>query len=331
MKKTIVLFLVLCNGITAFSQCKELIEEIKNQQTTIDSLRDDSNRKANEYTAGLSKLQEQIKALEKEKDDFNKKIKDSEKEKDNLNKKIKDLEKDIANLNKNKVKIENDNLQKQVDRLTTNVTELTQRISEKDKQIAEAKQNGEQKAKEEKVKGKNETLANILNSYKNRKFDDLIRSSTKLSVQHDMLLAGNNEEVKPALSDLVSYFNAEELLATKFDAAKIQNAQTQLSQINRQSALLDKLKENIEYYKDFNDELKKTVEKLIDLDSRKSASETELQKQKFNDIVIELSGYMYDYYDYGNYPYLSGIVLEIIKRKKPDADADITDLLKKLQ
>jgi len=314
MKKIIVLFLVLYNGLAAFSQCKELIEEVKNQQTTIDSLQ---NKVLRPLENEVSKLQGQIKVLENDKV--------------GLNKKIKDFEKDIAELNKNKIKIERDTLQEQVGRSTTQIAELSQKLSEKDKQISAEKQECEQKLREEKEKSKNEALANLLNTYKNKKFDDLIKTSTKLSVQRDMQLVGDNTEVKPILSDLEKYFNAEELLTKKFDAAEIKNAQIQLSQIEQQSALLDKLKENVEYYKDFNDELKKTIEKLIDLDKRKVADgDTEIQKLKFQEILSELSNYIYNYYDYGNYPYLSDIVLEIIKRKQPNADADIKDLLSRL-
>ena len=314
MKKIIILFLVLSNGLAVFSQCKELIEEVKNQQMTIDSLQ---NKVIKALENETSKLQGQIKVLEDDKI--------------GLNKKIKDFEKDVADLNKNKVKVERDALQEQAGRSTAQIAELSQQLSEKDKQISTEKQKYEQKLREEKEKGKNEALANLLNIYKNKKFDDLIKTSTKLSVQRDMQLVGDNAEMRPVLSDLEKYFDAEELLTRKFDAAQIKNAQIQLNQINQKSELLDKLKENVEYYKDFNDELKKTIEKLVNLDKRKVADgDAEIQKLKFQEILSELSNYMYNYYDYGNYPYLSDIVLEIIKRKQPNADADISDLLKKL-
>ena len=193
------------------------------------------------------------------------------------------------------------------------------------------KEEYEQILRTEKEKGKNEALANFFDIYQNNKFDDLIKASTKLSVQRDMQLVGDDAEMQLVLSDLEKYFNTEELLVQKFDATQIKNAQTQLNQINRQSELLDKLKENIEYYKDFNDELKRTIERLVKLDEQKVADgDTEIQKLKFNEILSELSNYMYNYYDYGNYPYLSNIVLEIIKRKHPNADAEIRDLLGKL-
>ena len=313
MKKVIILFLVLGNSLVAFSQCKELIEEIKSQQTTIDSLQ---NKIIKPLWKEVSELQGQIKSL------TNDTV--------NLSKKIKKIEKDIADLSKNKVKIERDTLQVQLGRLNEQIAELGQILSEKDKEISIEKQKCKQILHEEKEKGKSEALVNIVNSYKNKKIDDLIETSTKESVRRDMQLVGNNTEINLILSDLEKYFNAKELLAKKFDATQIKNAQIQLNQIKQQSALLDKLKENVEYYKDFYDELKKTIERLVNLDKLESADgDTEIQKRKFQKILSELSSYMYNYYDYENYPYLSDIVLEIIKRKRSDADANIKDLLDK--
>jgi peptidoglycan hydrolase CwlO-like protein len=319
MKKIVVLTLFACWFSAAFSQ-DNLVKAI---------LANDSLQKQ-----VINDLNKKIKDLEKEKDDLSKKMKDLEKEKGDLNKKIKDLEKDIADLNRNKIKIERDDLQKQVDHLTANIAELTQKISEKDKQIAEEKQIGEQKAKEARKTGENDVLAKTVNSYKGIPFEILIKSSTKLSVQRDKQLVINNEEVKPVLLDLAKYFDAQELLAKKFDAAKIKDAQTQLNQIQQQSESLNKLKENIENYQTFTDGIKESIEKIIALDNKESVSDMpeEVQKRKFDKILAELSSYIFNYdFNFMDYPYLSDIVLDIIKRKQPNADADITDILKKLQ
>jgi hypothetical protein len=49
-------------------------------------------------------------------------------------------------------------------------------------------------------------------------------------------------------------------------------------------------------------------------------------------VLSEISVYIFNYdFNFTYYPYLSNIVLEIIKRKQPDADADISDLLNALQ
>jgi hypothetical protein len=147
-----------------------------------------------------------------------------------------------------------------------------------------------------------------------------------------MQLLNNNPEIKQILNDLQIYFHSQKLLSEKFDAAKIKNAQMQLSQLKNKSYALDALKDKIDFYKDFNIELKETINLIIKLDAEKSAQDdSEIKKMKFNDIVLILSGYMYNYYDYTQYPYLSDVMIEIIKRKKLNPDADITDLLKKIE
>jgi len=47
------------------------------------------------------------------------------------------------------------------------------------------------------------------------------------------------------------------------------------------------------------------------------------------EIMAELSDYFYNYsFDFAEYPYLTGIVMEIINRKQRDANADISDLMR---
>ncbi len=177
----------------------------------------------------------------------------------------------------------------------------------------------------------NEVLITLIHTYQNKSFDDLIRTSTKQSVRRDKQLIGQNEEITPILTDLETYFDAHELLTQKYNPTDIKNAQDQLRPLSQSSQLLDQLRENIRYYKDFSDKLKKTVEKLVRLDEEKAAARIEeIQEMKLNEILYELSNYMYNYYDYTNYPYLSEIISQIIKRKYPNADANIKDLLEKL-
>lgn len=249
-----------------------------------------------------------------------------------LQKNIETEKQKVIDLDKNKVKTERDGLLKKVDSLSAVVLTLNGAISDKEAQITAVKTTGAQKAQDEKEKGKAEVWASIVNSYKDKLFDDLIKSSTKGSIARDMQLVGNNQEVKPVLNDLQIYFNAQELFKAKFDAVQIKSAQKQLSQLKRQSKLIDTLKDDVESYQEFNTVLKDTtITKLIKLDESESAGDdSKIKKLKFKKIVIILAEYIYDYYDYTKYPYLSDIVLEIIKRKHLNADADITDLLIKL-
>lgn len=234
------------------------------------------------------------------------------------------LKEEISKLNKSKIKKDRDYLLTKVDSLNDEIIKQKSIIEEKELQY----KNEKVQAKED---GKKEALASIVNTYKNIEFDDLIKTNTKSAVSRDIQLVGDNTEIKQVLEDLQIYFNVKELLLEKFDAIKIKNAEMQLSKIKCKSKLLATLKTDVRYYKDFNNDLKSTINKLVDLDKLTSAGgNSDIQKMKFNDIVVIVSGYMYDYYDYVNYPYLSDIVLEIIKIKRGDADKDISYLLTEL-
>jgi len=242
---------------------------------------------------------------------------------------IKTLRTDLSKLKEFKKKKKT--LDAQIIQKNHSIDSLRITINIKDEEIFKAKHNGEQKAQEEKENGKKEILSSIVRMYQ-KPFDELIKSITKESVARDMQLVGNNPELKPVLNDLQIYFNALELLSEKFDSVQNKNAQMQLRQIKRQSKLLNALKDYVGSYQNYNTALKETIIKLDSLDNRKSAnSDFIIQKLKFNEIVTILTDYIYNYYDYAKYPYLSDIMLEIIKRKQLNADDDVTNLLIKLQ
>ncbi len=256
----------------------------------------------------------------------------------NLQKQISDLRNEVSveknkvsDLNENKIKKERDHLNSKVDSLNILLSKKEQIIVEKENQITNEKLNVQTTATNAKKVGKEEVLSEISNFYKNKLFDDLIISSTKESIARDMQLLVNNLELKPLLTELQNYFKAQDLLSEKCDAVQIKNAQANLNQIIRQSQLLDALKNNLQDYNDFNTKLKETIAQVVSLDKSKSADgNSVIQKLKFNEIVTSLADYMYNYYDYTNYPYLSNIIIEIIKRKQFDADKNIEDLLVKL-
>lgn len=319
MKKIIVLALLIWSVNIAYSQIDSLfIKDYEQKIHEISKLKNDLQVEKNRFSSlsavykkDTLKLQTQIKKMEKELSSSNLKV---------------------SALNKNKIKEERDNLQRKVDSLNALISKQNQTIKDKDDQISNEKIIAKTTADNARNDGKVEVLARIVNSYKNRSFDDLIEFSSKESVARDRQLVATNPEVIPILNDLHIYFKSFELLLEKFDAVKIKNAQTQLRQIKRQSNLLEVLKDNIDSYNDLNAALRETISQLVELDKSKStAGDAAIQKLKYNDIVTILTDYIYNYYSYVKNPYLSDIVNETINRKHFDADADMTDLLNKLQ
>ena len=318
MKKVFVLIILICSVISTYSQTDSLF--LKNYEQKIlenNKLRSELQEEKQNFSALNEAYKKDTLALQKEIRDLSGEVA-MEKEK-------------VSELNKNKIKEERDNLLKKVDSLNAVISKQNQLIVDKDKQIINEKANAKTSADSAKNNGKAEAFSSIINFYKNHSFDDLIQSSTLESIGRDLQLVGNNPEVNLILNDLQIYFSALELISQKYDAVNIKSAQTQLNLIKQQSKLLDVLKVNVEYYEDFNTDLKKTIEKIVDLDKIKTAAGSpEIQKLKFNEVLSILTDYMYNYYDYAKYPYLSEIMLEIIKRKQPNADSSIIDLLQRL-
>jgi chromosome segregation ATPase len=300
--------LILCNVFAAYSQDLILIGEIKKSTLQIDS------------------LQKELVSAKGKNDSLNKNTTE-------LQKQVKELEKELNGLKKFKEqkKITDQQLQQKNDSIVQFVSE----IAKKDAEIKNEQADGKQKANEKYREGQQSITAGILKDYHNKPFDGLIKISTAQSVRRDYELSvnGNDSASKLVLSDLRAYFDAKELLEKKFDEKQI-NAVLSAPTIKRQSELFDKLKKNLEAYRDFNDGLKETIEKIVSIDERNKVAgmDNDIQKLKFYDIMSEISLYLFNYdFNFVDYPWLSDIVLEIIKRKQPDPDANISDLLNKIK
>jgi len=321
MKKIIVVILIMFGVSNAYTQ--DLIKEIQKLTLANDSLQkqvikplNDSILKLNSaHSNEIAKLNEQLKALENEKSE--------------LNKKIKTLESTVAELNKNKIKIERDNLQAKCDSLIIKVKELENLISAKDKQIAQEKELGQQKSIQEKEKGKSEILNLIIQTY-NKPLDELIINTNIKSVERDMSIVGDKTVVQQKLLSLQKYFNSEQVLNEKYSEQRVENALTQLKSIE-QTELVLKLIDKLSKYKLCNDGLKTTIDKILEIDKKFVANDEYTQKTKLNDVLAEIAWYFRNYrFNFIDYPYLSEIVLEIIKLKQKDANTDIAILKEKL-
>ncbi len=289
---------------SAFAQ-KDLIDRLLKQEIEIDSLKK------------IVRSETDIRQILK-------------KENNSLQDSVKNLNTNLANLEevKKSKKIIDSILKHKIDSIVL----LKKGITEIETQITIERQKSDLKAKEENDKGKNEILSIIVNRYKDQSFDELIKSSTKQSVLQDLMLFKNQSEITQILSELQIYFIAKELIDAKLDITQIQIQEKQLSLNKKQSAELEKIKKIISNYQTFNDGLKQTLGNIIALDEREVVSgNKEIQKKKFDKILAELSSYIFNYgFTFSDYPYLSNIILELIKRKQPNADAEISDLLKKL-
>lgn len=217
--------------------------------------------------------------------------------------------------------------------LTDSLVLIKTDLLKKDKQISDELRKGETREQEKYEAGKMESISSITNSYKGKTFDQVLTFSTRESAKRDLQIFQNQIEIKQMLTDIEKYFTAKELLDAKFDNQQLMDCEVQLEKIKQKSTKLDKLKEVISSYKTLNNGLKETLDRIKALDNAESVSKMskDVQKKKFDKILAELSSFIFNYdFNVTDYPYLSDIFLEIFKRKQPNPDADISDLINKL-
>lgn len=304
MKIKITIIIVLFNQFSVFSQ-QDVMKEFAKQAVAIDSLK---------------------KVIKIEKENY-KILVDSLTKKEESIKSLKSILSKLNEFNRDKKKIEALILQK-----TDSIIKLKKEKSELSLKISNDRITWEQKILDEKEKTKSEILTKIANTYKNKNFDDLIVSSNKLSIQRDLQLLGENNELKQILMDLNKYFEAKSLLDKPFDVEQKNIFLVELNKIKQQSALLVKLKENLDNYQLLDKGLKDCLNSITALDKKATVSGMgkEIQQKKLNKILTEITNYIFNYDLYSNdYPYLSNILFELVKTKVPNPDQDITGLLKK--
>ena len=303
MKIKITIVFVLFNLFSVFSQ-QDLIKELGKQAVIIDSLKKVTKTEKENYRI-------QSEALK------------------NKNDSIKILKLTLSKLEKYKTeKGKIDNLIKQKN---DSIILLKNQKSELSLKISKERMIGEQKILDEKEKAKSEILTKIINTYKGKKFDDLIGASNKFSIERDLQLIGENNDLKQIFIDLNKYFEAILLLDQPFDTEKIKKAQNELLTIKQQSVFLDKLKDQIENYQLIDKGFKDCIIKINSIDKNITAKNDEfIKKDKLNKILTEVSKYIFDYdFNFSDYPYLSNILFQVIKIKFPNSDQDISKLIAK--
>jgi hypothetical protein len=211
---------------------------------------------------------------------------------------------------------------------------LKKQIIQKEDETKTIIEKSKKDAVTEKDNGRNEVLNQLVYTYKNNSFDDLIHSSSIKSVQRDKQLIGNNTDVKQIITELEIYFSALNLFSNKFNAPQVNDAISQVNLIKQQSKLVSTLKDNLDNFKTFNEGLNAAIRNIVALDKKEyvKGMSDQVVKSKLNKVLSEISKFVFEYnFNFVDYPYLSDIVLEIIKRKQPSPDAEVNDLLNKIE
>jgi len=321
MKRILVLSMIIFGFSSAFSQ--DLIKAI--QQLTIenDSLKKQAIKPLYDSIIILNSINRAI-VLESQN-----KVKALEDDKRDLIKKVENIENKITKLNENKIKVEHDSLKLKVDSLSARVEDFKKILSQKELQIINERQSAIRKSIEEKEKGKQEVLNQIFQAY-NKPFDELIKMSTIKTVERDLTLVRNYNELREKYLQLQKYFSSKAVLSEKYNERSINSAQRQISSMAQTEPVMH-LSNKLNEYKLYNEGLIAAIEKILIIDRQMIANDDSDQKRKLNLILAEISSYFRNYrFNFSDYPYLSDIILEIMKQKQRDANTDISSFLDKL-
>lgn len=317
--KNIIFILIFIGGVfTSYSQVTLSIDEYNGLRTEIDSLQKGLKQVSIE---NVNLKKESSKQSDSLRNLFHKLEKENNtliKEKGTLSTELALQKKEVGDFNKNS----RENLAT-IEILQTKLNKLNEEYAAFKKQslISEQKQF---------ERGKQEVLSTVTNSYGKLSFDEMIKASSEGQVKRDLKLVVD-KELKKKLEDLDVYFSAKKVLGSKFDKQIVQASLHKAQTINDKSSLVNLLIDNLSNYKLRNDALKDVIQKIQDVDNRFIANTDKDQTEKEVLILSEISWYFYNYdYNFEDYPYLSSIIMEIMKTKHKDANIDTTYILDKL-
>jgi hypothetical protein len=208
--------------------------------------------------------------------------------------------------------------------------ELKDTLNQKVNELAELKKEKEKSNRINYLKGKQDILNTLTQGYELLSFDEMIRASSQDQIHRDLRLIDKGE-LHQKLKNLDSYFSGKDVLTQKYDPSNVQYELEMARLIKENSVLVEELIENLDNYKPRNDGLKEAIQKIQVIDEKFIANTEKNQKDKEVLILAEISWYLYNYeFDFENYPYLSSIIIQIMKEKHKDANWDISGILEQL-
>lgn len=244
---------------------------------------------------------------------------------------VKIVKRDLHDLRK--FKEEKDNLNTQLIQKSDSISLMKLTLSKTNEQLATEKRNTQRLAGEEREKSKENLSKFIIEFYQSSPFDNLIDLSSLDFIRRDARLMTRASDLQPLSGNLDKFFAATKALQNKFDAERVNEALNELSKMPGESKKANKMRDLLGNYKTFSDGLRETITKLIALDKIESVANMpeSVKKAKYNKVFSEISRYIFNYdLKFSDYPYLTGVISEIIKLKQPNPDADISGYSSKL-
>ncbi|MCL2283823.1 MAG: hypothetical protein FWC26_10965 [Fibromonadales bacterium] len=184
---------------------------------------------------------------------------------------------------------------------------------------------------------KNLKKTNKKNSYE---YQDSIKMLAKINDEMNMRLKKMRNDLAEAEKDIEKCYDknskkqgmAKQVLTERYNEEKVKNNIKVLNVLDRKDSTI-KLIKVLEGYKEYNENLKVVIEKIIEITNDEIGETDRQQERKLGNILSVLSQYIHNNrfnLKFSDYPYLSSIIFEIMDIKQNDVNADISGLLVKL-
>lgn len=304
MKRILITLLTFIIGLSAFSQERQTLDEIKRQAVEIDSLKN---------------------VIEKQKQDINNYQSETSKVIKQLNDTIKTLKSDLEDYKKFKRgRKEHENT----------IHSLEERISKQKDTINAIRGSIQDTIITERHRGKEEALSSIINTYKSKNLDDILKEKTIASVSQDSEILGTNSSVSEVVSSARLYFEAQGCLSAPYSEDSVTKALNKLNSISVDSEYVSNLKTLLENYNYYYEDFKKMIDNLVRIDKAENVDgmPEEIVKQKTNKVLSIISDYIFSYdFNLNDYPYITEQLLEVLKIKIKNPDASLQAIAEKLK
>lgn len=251
---------------------------------------------------------------------------------------LKKLQKEVTALRRDSIKVQKfrlqkTNLEKELKDKEEVIESLNTEIIQKNHDIKRIKEAENIAAGE----AMNSAIRKIANFY-TRSFDVLISSSAKESLERDRDFLEKNEKnleddsILTTLNYLIVFFESQNLLAQPHDKSKINSAISKLRESSPDSKNWKNLIKTLENYEKQKDALKLALESIRDIDTKMVANDYATRKIKLEEMILpKLSDFIFNYdFNDQDYPFLTATIMEVIKKKRGNPNADISEIIKKL-
>lgn len=304
MKRLLIAFLTFIIGLSAFSQEKHTLDEIKRQAVEIDSLKKVTKKQEQDLNDYRSKASTTIKAL---------------------NDSVKLLNSELTYYQKFKTE------RKEYEKRIQSFEEQTSKQKDTIKAIRASIQDI---IITERLRGKEESLSSIITTYENKSFDDILKEKTLASVVQDSEILGTNTSVSEVVTSARLYFEAKGCLSAPYYEDSVTKALNKLNSISVDSKYVSNLKTLLENYSYYYEDFKKMIDNLVRIDKAESVDgmPEEIVKRKTYKVLSIISDYIFSYdFNLNDYPYITEQLLEVLKTKIKTPDASLQAIANKLK